>query len=139
MRRSEIWRARWRDVRFGERRITVPTTKTKQPRVVPLASALESILKTSAGEKDGYIVPRRRKWTWEARCILEELRRMCGNIPRDRIRWNAWRHTFATLLVQDGVSLDKISAWMGNSPEICRRHYAQFVPRGRHDEDIERL
>jgi hypothetical protein len=37
------------------------------------------------------------------------------------------------------VSLDKISAWMGNSPEICRRHYAQFVPRDHRDEEVDRL
>ena len=27
-----------------------------------------------------------------------------------------------------GESLYKISALMGNSPEICRRHYAALVP-----------
>ena len=46
---------------------------------------------------------------------------------------------FGSLLAQDGVSIDKISAWMGNTPEVCRRHYAQFVPRDRRDEDIDRL
>lgn len=59
-------------------------------------------------------------------------------IPAERINWNAWRHTFATLRVQAGVSLDKVSAWMGNTPEVCRRHYAQFVPRDKHDEDIDK-
>jgi len=60
-------------------------------------------------------------------------------IPPERIGWNSSRHTFGSLLAQEGVSLDKISAWMGNSPEICRRHYAEFVPRDAHDEDIEKL
>ncbi len=27
-----------------------------------------------------------------------------------------------------GVSLYKISTLMGNSPEICRRHYAALIP-----------
>jgi len=27
-----------------------------------------------------------------------------------------------------GISLYKISALMGNSPEICRRHYAALIP-----------
>jgi len=27
-----------------------------------------------------------------------------------------------------GESLYKISTLMGNSPEICRRHYATFMP-----------
>lgn len=59
-------------------------------------------------------------------------------IPAERVGWNAWRHTFATLRAQAGVSLDKISAWMGNTPDVYRRHYAQFVPRGAEDEDIDR-
>ena len=57
----------------------------------------------------------------------------------ERIGWNAWRHTFGSLLAQAGVSLDKISAWMGNTPEVCRRHYAQFIPRDRRDGEIDKL
>ncbi len=59
-------------------------------------------------------------------------------LPAERIGWNAWRHTFATLRVQAGVSLDKISAWMGNTPEVCKKHYAEFIPRDSHDEDIDK-
>jgi integrase len=39
-----------------------------------------------------------------------------------------YRHTFGSLLAQKGVSLYKISTLMGNSPEICRRHYAALIP-----------
>ena len=37
-------------------------------------------------------------------------------------------NTFGSLLAQRGVSLYQISAMMGNSPEICRRHYAALLP-----------
>lgn len=57
----------------------------------------------------------------------------------NRIGWNSFRHTFGSLLAQNGVSLDKISAWMGNTPEVCRRHYAQFIPRDRRDSEIDKL
>jgi hypothetical protein len=60
-------------------------------------------------------------------------------VSGERIGWNAFRHTFGSLLAQSGVSLDKICSWMGNTPEVCKRHYAQFVPRGGHDEDIDKL
>jgi len=60
-------------------------------------------------------------------------------VPAERIRWNVFRHTFGSLLAQAGVGLDKISAWMGNSPTVCRRHYAEFVPRDRRDDDIDLL
>ncbi len=56
-----------------------------------------------------------------------------------RIGWNSFRHTFGSLLAQSGVSIDKISSWMGNTPEVCRRHYAQFIPRGRRDNEIDKL
>ena len=32
------------------------------------------------------------------------------------------------------MSLLKIAQLMGNSPEICRRHYAALVPEQMHDE-----
>jgi integrase len=35
-----------------------------------------------------------------------------------------FRHTFGTQLARRGVSLYKISTLMGNSPAICRKHYA---------------
>ncbi len=45
--------------------------------------------------------------------------------------WSAldYRHTFGSHLAQKGESLYKISTLMGNSPEICRRHYAALVPQ----------
>jgi len=46
------------------------------------------------------------------------------------LRWTClhFRHTFGSQLAQKGVSLYKISTLMGNSPEICRRHYAALLP-----------
>jgi len=41
---------------------------------------------------------------------------------------NDFRHTSGSHLAQKGESLYKISRLMGNSPEICRRHYAALVP-----------
>ena len=46
------------------------------------------------------------------------------------LRWTCldYRHTFGSQLASKGESLFKISALMGNSPEICRRHYAALIP-----------
>jgi len=109
---------------------------------VPLAPALlERLEAVPSAKRKGPVASRGRYARWEdaARVVIKCLREACPEIPRERVGWNAFRHTFGSLLAQEGVSLDKISAWMGNSPEVCRRHYAQFVPRDRHDEDIERL
>jgi len=47
------------------------------------------------------------------------------------LNWSCldFRHTFGSHLAQKGVSLYKIAALMGNSPEICRRHYAALTPK----------
>lgn len=39
-----------------------------------------------------------------------------------------YRHTFGSHLAMKGESLYKISKLMGNSPEICRHHYAALTP-----------
>lgn len=44
-----------------------------------------------------------------------------------------YRHTFGSQLAMKGESLYKISTLMGNSPEICRRHYAALLPESLHD------
>jgi len=41
---------------------------------------------------------------------------------------NHYRRTFGSQLAIKGESLYKISTLMGNSPEICRRHYAALLP-----------
>ena len=54
----------------------------------------------------------------------------------NELKWTCldYRHTFGSQLAQKGVSLYKISALMGNSPEICRKHYAALVPEAMGDE-----
>jgi integrase len=142
LRRGEVIACRWEDI-LEHGRLRVPTTKTGRPRIVPLqASLLARLTELRPQHARGRVMP----WPadpeaakWRARLLLENLQPLCPDIPSDRIRWNAFRHTFGSLLAQAGVSLDKISAWMGNSPAVCRRHYAEFVPRDERDEDIDRL
>ncbi len=46
------------------------------------------------------------------------------------LKWTCldFRHTFGSILAMKGESLYKISSLMGNSPEICRKHYAALIP-----------
>lgn len=38
------------------------------------------------------------------------------------------RHTFGSLMIRAGFNYVEVSTIMGNSPEICRRHYARLSP-----------
>ena len=44
-----------------------------------------------------------------------------------------FRHTFGSHLAMKGESLYKISALMGNSPDVCCRHYAALIPEQMRD------
>ncbi len=103
--------------------------KTKVNRAVPISSALRGYLERHTAsptfERWLFPSPRARRWdpdnfSWRLRTTNREL-----GLP-----WSCldYRHTFGSHLASKGVSLYKISALMGNSPEICRRHYAALMP-----------
>lgn len=180
MRREEISRLDWDDMRFSKGLVVVQKSKTGKSRILPLASALEKILlEIPEGKRHGPVVitppgidrllrldnlvrhlrrmnrdrmlaawslekppPSRAKDYKEKKAVWLEAKKVRDaelQAYLERIGWNSFRHTFGSLLAQNGVSLDKISAWMGNTPEVCRRHYAQFIPRDRRDNEIDKL
>ena len=49
--------------------------------------------------------------------------------PERKLPWRTCTNVNKPIgLAQKGESLYKISALMGNSPEICRKHYAALIP-----------
>ena len=107
--------------------------KTKRNRVVPISTALHEILGSYEPPTEGpWFFPSPRGCRWNPDNFSQTLR------ETNRAHGLAWscldfRHTFGSLLAQKGVSLYKIAELMGNSPEICRRHYAALVPEKMHD------
>lgn len=103
--------------------------KTSKNRIVPISSSLAEYLdQYEVPDSDhGWFFPSPRGTRWDINNFSEQLRvenRAAG------LRWGCldYRHTFGSQLAQKGVSLFQISTLMGNSPEICRRHYAALVP-----------
>ena len=103
--------------------------KTKRNRIVPISKALRHYL-------DEYVPPQvPGNWFFSTPkgCrwhpdnfsqYLREINQAAG------LKWGCldFRHTFGSQLAMKGESLYKISAIMGNSPEICRKHYAALLP-----------
>jgi integrase len=121
---------------FGMLRIRAKTIageswqpKTKVNRAVPISSSLRRHLDAWRPR----IVPGR--WLFPS---PEGKRWDCDNFSQDlraanataRLSWTCldYRHTFGSQLAMKGESLYKIATLMGNSPEICRRHYAALLP-----------
>ncbi|MDP2897559.1 MAG: tyrosine-type recombinase/integrase [bacterium] len=107
--------------------------KTKRNRSVPVSRALFSILRAYRQPvKSNWYFPGSRGRRWDPDDFSKRLRLV--NKPAG-LNWSCleFRHTFGSLLAMKGESLYKIAELMGNSPEICRRHYAALVPEKMHD------
>jgi len=111
--------------------------KTGRNRAVPINSLLRAYLNryappTSAGN---WYFPSPEKCRWDPDNFSRYLRIIQRKVG---FPWTCldFRHTFGSQLAMKGVSLYKISKFMGNSPEICRRHYAALIPEDLAD-DVE--
>ncbi len=103
--------------------------KTKVNRVVPISSTLRKYLdRYEPTQVEGnwfFSTPKGKRWNPDN--FSSTLREITAAAYMD---WTCldYRHTFGSQLAMKGESLYKISNLMGNSPEICRRHYAALVP-----------
>ncbi len=103
--------------------------KTKRNRAVPVSQALRSVLNewTPPDSDHSWLFPSPHGRRWDPDNFSQTLAR------KNRSAGLAWtclhfRHTFGSQLAQRGMSLLQIATLMGNSPEVCRRHYAALVP-----------
>jgi len=103
--------------------------KTKQNRAVPISFTLRTYLDryTPKITPERWYFPSPQGERYDPDNFSSDLR--AAN-QRAGLSWACldFRHTFGSHLAMKGESLYKISALMGNSPEICRRHYAALIP-----------
>ncbi len=102
--------------------------KTGRNRVVPISAALAGYLKKYAPpQADRWYFPSPNGCWWDPDNFSRTLRAINH---KAKLPWGCldYRHTFGSQLAQRGESLYKISKILGNSPEICRRHYAALTP-----------
>jgi len=103
--------------------------KTKKNRAVPISRDLRRHLDawSPPASDPGWLFPSPQGTRWDVDNFSHALRK--ANEAAGLV-WTSldYRHTFGSQLAQRGVSLFQISTLMGNSPEICRRHYITMLP-----------
>lgn len=112
------------------------STKSGKERAVPLHPRLVELYQRTE-DKSGYVVgglskPVGRKW-------LEANWNPCRDqLGVEGITLHTLRKTFGSLLLETGVAIEKISAWLGHSSvTVTEQHYAQL--RVQRDSQIEGL
>lgn len=153
LRKGEILNLKWRDVHEGRADdagniigcLYVWEDSTHQlkteaaSRVVPLHPVLKDILvRYRDDNEDRYVVRPRfahinsSGYRWDPRKAFIEI----GNELGRKVHPHMLRHTFASLLAGNGVSLYKVSKWMGHTSITTTEVYAHLCPL---DADIGRM
>ena len=107
--------------------------KTGRNRRVPISTALDGYLRKCERTAEGiWFFPSPTGKRWDPDNFSQDLR----EINRAHgLLWSCldFRHTFGSHLAIKGESLYKISELLGNSPDVCRKHYAALIPEQMRD------
>jgi len=126
-RRNEITQAKWEHVLWNERKLLVPLSKSGKPRWIALStsamSLLDSIPKLAGCD---YIFPS----TITGRpcpSLWFPWRRIRARAGLQDVRLHDLRHSFASFLVNEGVSLYVVQALLGHANARTTQRYAHLA------------
>ncbi len=143
LRRGEIDQARvnWFDGRsLHVRKTDTFTPKDQEERSIALTRPFAKFLKRYLKGKDpgDYALhPEVPPGIWRYRYDFR--RPFTDYMTAQGCRWvtpHVMRHSFASILATEGISIFKISEWLGDSVRVVQRHYAKLAPG---DTDIHAL
>lgn len=143
MRVGELTNLRWTHVDMKRRMIRIANgdgfqTKTGKGNIVPMNDIVAAVLeeRMKRGEEHVFTMRDRQiKKNWVSSAFKKVLRR---EGIREELHFHSLRHTFASWLVQDGVSLYQVSRLLGHSDVKTTEMYAHLQPDMMHDI-VERL
>ena len=128
LRDSEVTSLDWSAVNWSTGYITVGgvIAKTHKLRLVPISDNLRAWLQPLV-RASGPITPR------NARALQLRARRTAGvkSWPH-----NALRHGYGTFRMAQTKDIGRVSEELGNSPQVCKKHYQKAVPDELGPEDF---
>lgn len=144
LRFGELVQLDWEDVDFEQNVIRIRpkpgrwVPKSKRSRIVSLHPILRTTLE-GYHRQDGVCFPTpygRRYLTDTNPYVLRKFFREIG-LPGSGLGWHTLRHTFASLAVQAGVPIFKVSQWLGHQDVKTTMIYAHLTTS--YDSDISRI
>lgn len=137
MRRGEILDLRWKQVDFLGGKITARQrdSKTKKKRTIGMTSLVRKALlqiRDRVDTKTFKMTDRVFPYTgWQVRQEWEGTLARCRGIPEEKkpeVCFQVLRHTFASLAVQSGVTLEELMKILGHKNFKTVLRYAKFAP-----------
>jgi site-specific recombinase XerD len=142
LRRGEIVNLKWRDVDFDNSTIKVSqdsdfTTKSKKERIVPINNTVFNLL-ISMKRNSEYVFANESGNKTDDGKVSKQFKYYLANAELDNTyTFHSCRHTFASHLVQKGVSLYIVSKLLGHSDVKTTEIYAHLSPQT--FQDVVRL
>jgi integrase len=137
MRRGELCSVQWEHVTFPMRDIYIPKSKSGKSRHVPMSDVLHSLLKElyGDGKDDKELVFGTVDRFYLSHCF----KAICQELGIKDFRFHDLRHTFASQLVMAGVSIFKVSKWLGHSSVTTTEKYYAHLSLDSKREEINCL
>jgi integrase len=127
-RRNEITHAKWDYVDWEKRTLLVPMSKSGKPRSIALnGTAIDLLRRVRAGNDSTYIFPSPVTGEPSASLYFPWQRiRVRAGLPD--LRLHDLRHSFASFLVNRGVSLYVVQGLLGHAHTRYTQRYAHLTP-----------
>jgi integrase len=126
MRCGELWNLEGRDVDLRQGVLAIWQTKADLPRSVPMTQRVRGIIETRMRQGKGKLFPFDNWWL---RPIWQRLKMAMGLENDDQFVPHVLRHTCASRLVQRGVPIPVVQAWLGHKTISITMRYAHLAPK----------
>lgn len=128
MRRGEMLKLRWQDVDLEKRVIYVEGmhTKTMRPRLLPITERLAVEL-ASLWQKSTQI-PTSTVFGFRDH-VKRSFKYACDKAGIADLRWHDLRHSFATRLIERGMSAELVGQLLGHTQPKITRRYINVTPQ----------
>jgi integrase len=134
LRSKEVRHLTWGNIDFEQGLIFVRRTKGHSDRTVPISQRLRAILEPLKKPK-GLVFPSQAGTPHDKDSIRKVVNRIYTKAGVVATGIHILRHTFASHLVMAGVSIFKVSQWLGHADVKTTMVYTHLAPL---DEDINR-
>ena len=130
---GELVNVEWEAINLEKRTIKIRntedfTTKSKKERMVPINNELKELLQTFR-QDDCYVFSNSVGQKWDPELVSKKFKKYIRQAGlAEQFTFHSLRHTFASHLVQRGVSLYIVSKLLGHSDLKTTEIYAHLAP-----------
>ena len=125
-RKSEVLNAKWSDIDLTNNIFTIPTSKSGKIRRIPISNKLKQILQTLP-KHSTYLFPSNQNNSKPLQKLDYYWHKIRTKANLEDVRIHDLRHTFASTLVNNGISLYEVQKLLGHSNIAVTQRYAHLA------------